>query len=99
MLGGRPYGLGVAWAGQTVSIGFEKDTRHFVFTQVRPDTKQGQRQLQLEPASGMSLADLIGDHVKLDELPTRQLMFPFWAMSSSQTAWPGARLSAMSVQV
>ena len=96
-------GLGVAWAGQTVSIGFEKDTRHFVFTQVRPDTKQGQRQPRLEPArkpaSGLSLADLLGDHAALDKLPTRQLMFPFLVMSSLQTSLPGARLSAMSAQV
>ena len=103
MLGGRPYGLGVAWAGQTVSIGFAKDTRHFVFTQVRPDTKQGQRQPKLEPvrklASGLGLADLLGDFVTLDELPTRQLMFPFWVMSSSQTTLAGARLFAMSSQV
>jgi len=103
MLGGRPYGLGVAWAGQTVSIGFEKDTRRFVFTHVRPDTKAGQRQPQLEPArkpaSRLSPADLIGNHVTLDELPTRQLMFPFLAISSLQTSLPGARLSAISPRV
>ena len=103
MLGGHPYGLGMAWAGQTVSIGFDISTRHFVFTQVRPDTKAGQRQPTLAPvsklASGLSLADLIGDQAALDELPTRQLMFPVFVMSSSPTSLLGARLSATSPQV
>jgi hypothetical protein len=103
MLGGHPYGLGVAWAGQTVSISFEVHTRHFIFTQVRPDTKQGQRQPKLEPVSkpscGLNLADFIGDQAMLVELPTRQLTFPFLVMSSLQPSLPEARLFAMSSQV
>jgi hypothetical protein len=98
-LGGHPYGLGTAWAGQTVSVHFESEGRRFVFTQVRPETKAGQRLPKLEPirkpASGLSQAELTGLAASLAELPTRQLMFPFLLMGSFKTQPPGARLSAM----
>lgn len=79
-LGGCRYGLGVAWAGQTVSIHFEAATREFVFTQLRPERKRDLRQPELAPvrlaAQGLSIEALTGLLVALAQLPTRQLMFP-----------------------
>jgi len=79
-LGGYRYGLGVAWAGQTVSIHFEAATRQFVFTQLRPARKRDPRHPQLAPArlaaQGLSLEQLTGLPVALAELPTRQLRLP-----------------------
>lgn len=79
-LGGYRYGLGVAWAGQTVTIHFEAVAREFVFTQLRPERKCKPRQPQLTPvrltAQGLSIEELTGLPVALAELPTRQLMFP-----------------------
>lgn len=103
MLGGHPYGLGMAWAGQTVLIRFELHGRCFQFTQVRSDTKAGQRQPELtpvnKPACGLSESELTGLATSLAELPTRQLMFPFWLIGDSKTQPSGARLSAMPQQV
>jgi transposase-like protein len=80
LLGGYRYGLGVAWAGQTVSIHFEAATREFVFTQLRPERKRNPRQPELAPvrlaAQGLSIEDLTGLPTALAELPTRQLMLP-----------------------
>ena len=79
-LGGYRYGLGIAWAGQTVRISFEVQPRQFVFTQVRPETKRGQAPPELSPvrlpAQGLTLPDLTGLLAALAELPVRQLMFP-----------------------
>lgn len=79
-LGGYRYGLGVAWAGQTVSIHFEAATQEFVFTQLRPERKRGLRQPELAPirlaAQGLTIEELTGLPLALAELPTRQLMFP-----------------------
>jgi len=79
-LGGYRYGLGVAWAGQTVSIHFEAAAREFVFTQLRPERKRGLPQPELAPirlaAQGVRIEELTGLPVALAELPTRQLMFP-----------------------
>jgi transposase InsO family protein len=53
-LGSQRYGLGVAWAGQTVSIHFEVRQRPFVFTQVKPATKRGRevQELTVETLTG-----------------------------------------------
>ena len=79
-LGGQRYGLGIAWAGQAVSIGFDPQLRQFVFTQVKPETKRGQRHPDLSPvrldAKGLSVQDITGLPVALDDLPVRQLMLP-----------------------
>jgi len=79
-LGGYRYGLGIAWAGQTVSISFEVQPRQVVFTQVRPETKRGQAPPELSPvrlpAQGLTVHDLTGLLAALAELPVRQLMFP-----------------------
>ena len=50
-LDGYRYGLGKAWAGQTVSVRFHLERRQFVFTQVRPDTKRGRQLPKLAPVS------------------------------------------------
>lgn len=79
-LGGCRYGLGKAWAGQTVSVNFDAGQRQFVFTQVRPDTKQGHRLPELAPvrldAQGLGVEDLTGLPMALEDLPARQLMLP-----------------------
>jgi len=79
-LGGYRYGLGIAWAGQTVSISFEVQPRQVVFTQVRPETKRGQPPPELSPVrlptQGLTVHDLTGLLAALAELPVRQLMFP-----------------------
>jgi hypothetical protein len=79
-LGGYRYGLGKTWADQAVSVSFEASPRQFVFTQIRPPTKAGQRLPELAPvrraAQGVSLEELTGLPVALTDLPTRQLMFP-----------------------
>jgi hypothetical protein len=60
-LGGYTYGLGKAWAGQTVSVSFDAGQRQFVFTQVRPQTKRGCVLLELPTvalkAQGLSVED------------------------------------------
>jgi len=79
-LGGQRYGLGAAWAGQTVSISFDPEQRRFVFTQVKPKTKRGQRQSDLPPvrrdAKGLSVEAITGLPATLEDLPPRQLMLP-----------------------
>lgn len=79
-LGGQRYGLGVAWAGQTVSISFNPEQRQFVFTQVRPETKRGKRHSDLPlvhlDAKGLSVEEITGLPVALGDLPMRQLMLP-----------------------
>jgi Homeodomain-like domain len=79
-LGGYRYGLGRAWAEQTVSVSFDTEQRQFVFTQVRPDTKQGRRLPELAPvrldAQGLGVEDLTGLPTALENLPARQLMLP-----------------------
>jgi hypothetical protein len=79
-LGGYRYGLGKAWAEQTVSVSFDTEQRQFVFTQVRPDTKQGHRLPELAPvrldAQGLGIEDLTGLPTALENLPARQLMLP-----------------------
>jgi hypothetical protein len=79
-LGNHRYGLGTSWAGQTVSISFEASRRQFVFAQVRPKDKRGRRLPELAPvhldAHGLSVEDLTGLPVALEDLPARQLMLP-----------------------
>jgi hypothetical protein len=79
-LGGYRYGLGLAWAGQIVTIQFEPAGHQFVFTQVRPHKNRGLPQLEQEPirlaAQGLSIAELTGLPLALTELPTRQLRLP-----------------------
>lgn len=79
-LGSQRYGLGIAWAGQTVSIRFDPEQRQFVFTQVKPETKRGKRQPDLPElrldAKGLGVADITGLPAALDDLPVRQLMLP-----------------------
>ena len=79
-LGNHRYGLGMSWAGQTVSISFDAKRRQFVFTQVRPETKRGRRLPELPPVSldakGLSVEDLTGLPVALEDMPARQLMLP-----------------------
>jgi hypothetical protein len=79
-LGSQRYGLGIAWAGQTVSIHFDPAQRQFVFTQVTPKTKRDKRQSELPPvrldAKGLSVEELTGLPAALEALPVRQLMLP-----------------------
>ena len=79
-LGGQRYGLGVAWAGQTVSVSFDPEQRQYVFTQVKPETKRGKRQPDLPPvhldAKGLSVEEITGLPAALEDLPVRQLMLP-----------------------
>ena len=79
-LGGQRYGLGIAWAGQTISISFDPEPRQFVFTQVKPKTKRGKRQPELSPvrleAKGLSVEEITGLPAALKDLPVRQLMLP-----------------------
>jgi hypothetical protein len=78
--GSHRYGLGKAWAGQTVSISFDPEQRQFVFTQVKPKTKRGQRLPDLPPArrdaKGLSVEEITGLPTALEDLPVRQLMLP-----------------------
>jgi hypothetical protein len=80
-LGGYRYGLGVAWAGQTVTIHFEAEAHQFVFTLVRPEHQRRLPQLDLAPIQlppqGLSMEALSGLPLALSELPSRQLLLPF----------------------
>jgi hypothetical protein len=102
MLGGYRYGLGSAWAGQTVSIRFDAQTRRFVFTQLRPQTKRGRPLPELAPISlptkGLSVEDITGLPTALDDLPPYQLMLPL-SICHPQLTPQGARLSAMAAGV
>jgi len=79
-LGSHRYGLGKAWARQAVSICFDPERRQFLFTQVRPKSKRGQRRPDLPPlrldAKGLSVEDTTGLSAALEDLPVRQLMLP-----------------------
>ncbi len=79
-LGSRRYGMGTAWAGQTVSISFDPEQRQFVFAQVKPKTKRGQRLPDLPPvrrdARGLSVEEITGLPTALEDLPVRQLVLP-----------------------
>ena len=79
-LGGQRYGLGIAWAGQTVSVSFDPEQRQYMFTQVKPETKRGKRQPDLPPvhldAKGLSVEEITGLPAALKDLPVRQLMLP-----------------------
>jgi hypothetical protein len=79
-LGGYRYGLGTAWAGQTVSINFDPDQRQFVFTQLKPKTKRGKHLPELPAtrleAKGLSVQEITGLPTALGDLPVRQLMLP-----------------------
>jgi hypothetical protein len=79
-LGGYRYGLGIAWAEQTVSVSFDAECRQFVFTQVRPKTKRGRCLPELASvhldAKGLSIEELTGLPTALEDLPARQLMLP-----------------------
>jgi len=90
-LGGHRYGLGVAWAGQTVVVDFDAEQRQFVFTQIQLKPKRAQVQPQLRTlrldAKGLSVDDITGLPTALQELPTRQLMLPLpmcYAQPASQ---------------
>jgi transposase InsO family protein len=91
-LGSQRYGLGIAWAGQTVSISFDLEQRQFVFTQVKPKTKRGQSLPDLPPArrdtKGLSAEDITELPAALENLPVRQLMLPL-LMCCSQPASQG----------
>lgn len=101
-LGGYRYGLGSAWAGQTVSIHFDAHSHQFVFTQLRPQTNRRPTLTQLAPvcllAQGLSVEDLTGLPAALDNLPPCQLMLPF-SICHSQMLSQGARLYAMTAGV
>jgi hypothetical protein len=94
-LGGHRYGLGVAWAGQTVVVDFDAEQRQFVFTQIQPKPKRGQAQSQLPmlrlDAKGLSVDDITGLPTALQQLPTRQLMLPL-SMCYAQPASQGHHL-------
>ncbi len=83
----------MAWAGQTVSVSFDPQPRQFVFTQVRPKSKRGQRQPELPPArldaKGVSAEEITGLPLALEGLPVRQLMLPL-LMSYPQPISQGA---------
>lgn len=101
-LGGYRYGLGRAWAEQTVSIHFDAQTRQLVFTQLRPQTNRGRTLLELTPvrlpAQGLSVEDITGLPAALDDLPPCQFMLPL-SICHPQLVSRGARLSAMAAGV
>jgi hypothetical protein len=92
-LDGQRYGLGTAWAGQTVDVSFDPEHRQFVFTQVKPKTQRGKRQPELPPvrldAKGLSVEEITGLPAALEDLPGRQLMLPL-SMCHPQPVSQGA---------
>jgi len=78
-LGRQRYGLGRAWAGQTVSIQFEPAQRTFVFTVLlsRPTAGLEAPPLITRPAQGLSATDLCGT-IQPVSVPPQQLSFPRW---------------------
>lgn len=84
----KRYSLGAAWAHQDVSATYDPDHRQFVFAQIRSNTRKGKEQPKLNPvrrdAKNLSVEDITGLSREIEELPTRQLMFPF-AICHSQT--------------
>jgi len=75
------YSLGTAWAHQDVSATYDPEQRQFVFKQIRSHPRKGKEQPKLEPvrreAKNLSVEDITGISQEMQELPTRQLMFPF----------------------
>jgi hypothetical protein len=73
-LGGYRYGVGTAWAGQTVSIHFESHDRHFVFTHLRPATRRSVARPALAPvrrqAQGLTVETLTGLSLPLAQAST-----------------------------
>jgi len=63
-LGGYRYGVGIAWAHQTVSIRFDPQDRHFVFTCLKPPTRRGPDLPELSAvrrdAQGVTVEELTG---------------------------------------
>ena len=102
MLGGHRYGVGIAWAGQNVSIHFDTEHQHNVFTLLRQSKKGTPAQPVSEsvsrPAQGLTIEELTGLAADLQTLPTRQLMLPL-AFPVPQPIAPQARFSAMPVAV
>jgi hypothetical protein len=63
-LGGYRYGLGMAWATQTVSIHFDPQDRQFVCTNIKPHTHRRHELPELPPvhknAQGLTVEELTG---------------------------------------
>jgi len=97
-LAGHRYGVGIAWAGESVSIQFDSEHQHFVFTPLRQSQKGMPKPLVCEsvsrPAQGLTLEALTGLTADQPTLPTRQLMLPL-VFSVPQPMMSPARLSAM----
>jgi hypothetical protein len=74
-LGARRYGLGTAFAKQTVEISFEPSTHEFVCL-----SEDGQHTLRI-PAQGLTTSDLMGENRPSVELPTYQLALPLSLVS------------------
>lgn len=73
-LGGYRYGLGKAWANQTIEITFERQTQEFVC-----QSADGQR-TQRVAAKGLTKADLMGE-LAMEKFPHYQYAFP-WALEA-----------------
>jgi hypothetical protein len=71
-----------------VSVTYDPEHRHFVFQQIRSNTRKGKEQPKLDPvlrdAKNLSVEDITGISREMKDLPTRQLMFPF-AICHSRT--------------
>jgi hypothetical protein len=70
-LGSHRYGLGSAWAKQTVEITFDPTDQHFIFR------SEDGSQVQRLPAQGLSKEVLMGELEPLVTLPAYQLALPF----------------------
>jgi hypothetical protein len=75
-LGARRYGVGKAFADQTLEITFDPQTQEFVCL-----SEDGRQKIRL-PAQGLTKAELIGELAPLTALPVYQLALPF-----SRTTW------------
>lgn len=76
-LGADRYGLGQAWAKQTIEITFDAATQEFVCT-----SADGQTTHRL-PAKGLTKADLMGE-LALEQFSNYQLAFPFSVLACRQ---------------
>lgn len=65
------YGVGRAWAGHTLTIHFEPQTRHFIFH------SEDQQVVATHPARGLEKRDLMGELPPWSQLPGYQLHLPF----------------------
>jgi hypothetical protein len=94
-LGNHRYGLGRAWAGQKVSIRFDRPQRAFGFTALQSRSAPGHQSLKpiTRPAQGLSVLELCGP-IEVVPVPPQQLSFP-WALFFPTAAQPQARLSEM----